>query len=144
MGGVSRFLSPPCGCGCFQSLCQGEEPFPLLPLHTSSQLSSHALTEGANKAKQSPDYHSQPFTRGQQCQAVCTLLLLCVCWHFPRLICLGKLLVFVQSCCCPHRSCPCRLGSSPPSLPSSSGTEQLWVQMMMMMMHRGAAKVELA
>lgn len=70
-------------CGCSQSLCQGEEPFPLLLLPTSSQLFSPALTEGANKSKHSPDHHSQPFTRGQQCHAACTLLLLCVCWHFP-------------------------------------------------------------
>lgn len=139
------FLTSLHHCGCSQSLCQEEEPFPLLLLHTNSQLFSPALTEGANKSKQSPDYQSS-LSPGDS-----SVMLPAHCSSFVSagtspiaLICLGELVVFVQHCSCPQQilSLPRRrLGCCPPSLPSSSGREQLWAGMVML---RHAANVELA
>lgn len=153
MGGVHGFLSPPCMTVVVPNLCArdrsqrlgtdtviqgGKRNLLLLLLHTSSQLFSPALTE---KSKHSPDYQRQLFTRGQQCHAVCTWLLLCVCWHVPSHPDLRDLAVFVQHCPVLSRSSPCQGGGWAPSLPSSSGREQLWAGMVV---HRHAADVELA
>lgn len=91
-------------------------------------------TESTHTAKQSPDYSSQPFSKGVRCLAVCRVLL--NWWHFcsiPELTgktgCVDPKLLpssAAQSLVLPKR----RLGSCPPSFLRSSRGEQSWARMM--------------